>query len=64
MAKKNFFIKPSDTHNKRKSLEHFDKDESKIFGDIILGGWRESLRSQTNENDIEEEKDASKDITD
>ncbi|WP_188769306.1 hypothetical protein [Emticicia aquatilis] len=53
MKKKPFFIKSNDTKNKRKALEHFDKEENKITGDVILGGWRESISSVAKAGDIE-----------
>lgn len=54
MKKKPFFIKSDDTKNKRKALEHFDKDENKITGEVILGGWRESISSAAKAQDIED----------
>ncbi len=54
MKKRPFFIKSDDTKNKRKALEHFDKNESKITGDVILGGWRESISSAAKSGDIED----------
>ncbi len=52
--KNNFFIKSNDKKNKRKALEHFDKDENKIAGEVILGGWKESISSSVKPQDIED----------
>ncbi len=52
--KNNFFIKSDDKKNKRKALEHFDNDENKISGEVILGGWKESLTSSAKAGDIED----------
>lgn len=54
MKKKAFFIKSNDKKNKQKAIEHFDKDENKIIGEVILGGWRESISSVAKANDIED----------
>lgn len=53
MAKKNFFIKPTDEKNKKKSLEHFKNDENSVLDGKIFGGWREMLTSNS-EGDIQE----------
>ena len=53
MEKKPFFIKPTDSKNKRKALEHLDKEENKITGEVILGGWRENI-SAAKAGDIED----------